>query len=44
MLFVVGGVFVIGRSRHQGGVVQDDREARLPDGADPPPFREARLA
>src|SRR5262249_32273522 len=30
--------------RDPGRVVQDDREARLPDGADPPPFREARLA
>ena len=45
VLGIVGGLFVVeALSRHHPGVLlQAHRQARLPDGADPPSFRAARL-
>jgi phospho-N-acetylmuramoyl-pentapeptide-transferase len=45
VLAIIGGLFVhrgaVGD--HPGRLVQADRQARLPDGADPPSFRKAGL-
>ena len=43
---IMGGIFVVeALSRHHPGrLLQADQEARLPDGAHPPPLREAGLA
>ena len=43
---MLGGIFFVEtRQRHHaGGVVQAHRQARLPDGADPPPLREEGVA
>ena len=45
VLAIVGGLFVVeALSRdHPGRRLQAHRQARLPDGADPPPFRASRL-
>jgi UDP-N-acetylmuramyl pentapeptide phosphotransferase/UDP-N-acetylglucosamine-1-phosphate transferase len=45
VLAIIGGLFVIEALSViiQVGVVQAHRQARVPDGADPPPFREAGL-
>ncbi len=45
VLVIVGGVFVLeaALSRHPGGLVQADRQARLPHGAAAPPLRTRRL-
>ena len=45
VLAIVGGIFVVEAlsRRDPGRGLQAHRQARLPDGADPPPFRAARL-
>ena len=45
VLGIVGGLFVAEAAlgHDPGRLVQADRQAHLPDGPDPPPFREARL-
>ncbi len=45
VLAIIGGLFVLEArlGDHPGRFVQADRQARLPHGADPPPFRAARL-
>ena len=45
VLAIIGGLFVVeALSRdHPGRLLQAHQEAGVPDGADPPPFREARL-
>ena len=45
VLAIVGGMFVVEAlvGRHPGRGLQAHRQARVPDGADPPPFRTSRL-
>ena len=45
VLAIVGGLFVVEAlsGRHPGRGLQTHRQARLPDGPDPPPFRASRL-
>ena len=45
VLPIVGGLFVMeaAQRHHPGVLVQAHRPARVPHGADPPPFRTARL-
>ncbi len=45
VLAIVGGLFVVEalERRHPGRGLQAHRQARLPDGPDPPPFRASRL-
>ena len=45
VLAIIGGIFVVEAlvGGHPGRGLQAHRQARLPDGADPPPFRASRL-
>ena len=45
VLAIIGGLFVVEAlsGDHPGRLLQAHQEAGVPDGADPPPFREARL-